>query len=296
MKNLKNKELALEKRRRRKHNYLLKTKYFNYDIPKIADGCCPICGTYHCNNEFCKKHNFQQLIGLVNRYGLNPKAIGTSEIFNEFYRIRDLLYNLYWNEGLSGDDLSIRFNVPYTTIICQDFKVLEIPKRNFEESTRNSINKGKRDIPSGILKSGFERGLHQNWHTTWAGEEVFLRSSYESNYANYLDENNISYSVEELRIEYFDTQQNKTRVAVPDFYITSTNEIVEIKSDFTLDIQEMQDKFKAYTNLGYIPKLILEGKEVDIYKIEEEVDEKRLNKIKTKNINSFKNNEDSDID
>ena len=124
-----------------------------------------------------------------------------------------------------------------------------------------------------------EQKFNQSWHTTWTGEEVFLRSSYELDYAEYLDSNQISYSVEELRIEYFDSQQNKTRIAIPDFYISSTNEIVEIKSDFTLDIQEMLDKFDAYKNLGYIPKLILEKEEIDLYNIENEVGEERFNKI-----------------
>lgn len=40
--------------------------------------------------------------------------------------------------------------------------------------------------------------------------------------------------------------------------------IVEIKSDYTLDIQEMKDKVKAYKNLGYDFKLILNHKETNI--------------------------------
>ena len=93
--------------------------------------------------------------------------------------------------------------------------------------------------------------------------------------------------VEELKIEYFDSQQSKKRVAIPDFYLPDTNEIVEIKSDFTLDIQEMLDKFDAYKKLGYIPKLILEGKEVDLYNIETQINKNRLERIKTKNIKKF---------
>ena len=54
----------------------------------------------------------------------------------------------------------------------------------------------------------------------------------------------------------------KERVAIPDFYLPRTNEIVEIKSTWTYNKQEMNDKFEAYRNLGYIPKLILDRKEV----------------------------------
>jgi len=40
--------------------------------------------------------------------------------------------------------------------------------------------------------------------------------------------------------------------------------IIEIKSIFTLDIQNMKDKVKAYKDLGYNFKLILEHQEVDL--------------------------------
>lgn len=272
------------------HNKIIRENYSQYNISDALPGCCPICGEYHCKNKFCEKHNFQQLVGLVKRYGLRAELIGTVGIFEEFDRIRGIIYDLYWNQGMSGVDLASHFAVPYATIISQDFKVLDIPKRTFEESSKNALIQGKYLLPDAEIDSGLAASIHQEWHTTWTGESVFLRSSYETEYAIWLDENQISYSVEELRIEYYDSQQDKTRVAIPDFYLTSTNEIVEIKSDYTLDIQEMLDKFKAYKNNGYIPKLVLEGKEVDIYKIEKEVDEKRLEKIKNRNISAFKRN------
>jgi len=286
----KTKEEYLEHRRLSAHNRIIETNYSQYNIPKVLPGCCPICGEYQCDKEFCKKHNFSQLIGLAKRYGLDAGSIGTTKIFEEFERIKKIIYDLYWNQGFSGQDLADKFNVPYTAIIYHDFEIFNIPRRSFEESSRNTLIQGKNFIPDTNQISGLSKSIHQEWHTTWTGESVFLRSSYEIDYANWLDKNQISYSVEELRIEYYDSQQDKTRVAIPDFYLTSTNEIVEIKSDYTLDIQEMLDKFESYKNKGYIPKLVLEGKEVDIYKIEEEVDEKRLEKIKNKNISAFKRN------
>lgn len=289
------KELKLEKRRMRKHNYLLKTKYAEYKMPLIETGCCPICGTYHCENEFCKRHNFQQLIGFVKHLGFDPTTIGTTKVFDEFNRVRNLIYDLYWNQGLSSLELGKRFNYKNSRMQWNIFSELDIQMKDISTATTDALLSGRNKLPEINTGGTIISPIHQNWYTTWTGEEVFLRSSYELDYAEYLDSNQISYSVEELRIEYFDSQQNKTRVAIPDFYITSTNEIIEIKSDFTLDIQEMLDKFKAYKNLGYIPKLILEGKEVDIYNIEEEVGEKRLEKIKYKNLKSIiKNNENSE--
>ena len=53
-------------------------------------------------------------------------------------------------------------------------------------------------------------------------------------------------------------------MAIPDFYIKDENLIVEIKSQFTLNVQNMKDKAKAYKELGYNFKLILEHQEIDI--------------------------------
>ena len=67
-----------------------------------------------------------------------------------------------------------------------------------------------------------------------------------------------------LRLKYFNTQTNSYGCAIPDFYIPSKNEIVEIKSSYTLDIQNMKDKFKAYKELGYNCKCICDYKEIKI--------------------------------
>lgn len=55
-----------------------------------------------------------------------------------------------------------------------------------------------------------------------------------------------------------------SRGAIPDFYIPSTNTIIEIKSSWTLDEQNMKDKMKAYLDLGYNFKLICDHKEIII--------------------------------
>ena len=54
------------------------------------------------------------------------------------------------------------------------------------------------------------------------------------------------------------------RIALPDFYLPKTNTIVEIKSLFTLNIQNMKDKRAAYIAAGYNFKLILEHKECNL--------------------------------
>ena len=72
-------------------------------------------------------------------------------------------------------------------------------------------------------------------HLTWMGTEIYYRSSYELDFAKELDKKRIVYEVERLKIEYFDTQRQEMRIAIPDFYLPETNTIIEIKSSWTLD-------------------------------------------------------------
>lgn len=72
------------------------------------------------------------------------------------------------------------------------------------------------------------------------------------------------YEVESLVIPYFDSQKEKYRCAIPDFYIPNQNLIVEIKSNWTLNKQNMIDKFESYKQLGYNYKLICEHKEIKL--------------------------------
>ena len=113
---------------------------------------------------------------------------------------------------------------------------------------------------------------------------MYLRSSYEEDYAQLLDASKIKYEVEKLRIEYYDSQEQEKRTAIPDFYLVDTNTIVEIKSSWTLDVINMLDKLKAYKELGYKFKLILDHKEVDIYSLLD----KPIYKFKGREHNSLK--------
>ena len=50
-------------------------------------------------------------------------------------------------------------------------------------------------------------------------------------------------------------------------HLQETNTLVEIKAPYTLDVQNMKDKFKAYKELGYNTKLILNNTETDLYSL-----------------------------
>lgn len=70
--------------------------------------------------------------------------------------------------------------------------------------------------------------------------------------------------MEDLRIRYFDSKKKAFRIAVPDFHLLDSNELVEIKSNYTFDRQNMLDRFVAYREKGYGTRLILDKQEVSI--------------------------------
>jgi hypothetical protein len=271
----------------KKHNKLLDTKYSKLNIVHTNPGCCPICGEYHCTKQFCKDHNFQQLIAFVKYLNFDSTTIGTDKVFDEYNRLQNEIHNKYWIEKLSVLELrKIYTKVKSDKTMYNLLDYLGVSRRSFSESIKNSILVGKFSPSTNI--NMFNKNTHHGYYISWEGKKMFLRSSYEFDYAKELDNNKIRYEVEEIRIEYTDTVLNQIRIAIPDFYLPDTNEIVEIKSDFTLDIQEMLDKFDAYKKLGYNVKLILEHEEVDLYNIENLISKERLKRIKTKNIKILK--------
>ena len=225
---------------------------------------CLICGRLYkvldgCQNAFCKNHNIQHFKSLIKYFGFDKTKLGTTEVENEFNKIRNLLYNLYWNKHKSSSEICKKYNYPNNAnLIAKVFKYLNIPSKTYKYATIENYIEGREMITE------CNNQYNQQWHTTWNNKKVYLRSSYELDYAKELDEKQIDYEVEFKHIKYWDSQKQEFHCAIPDFYIPKDNMIVEIKSNYTLDKQNMIDKKKAYLDLGYKFKLICEHKELEI--------------------------------
>lgn len=252
-------------------------KYCNQTIYKsvhvspqyhICDDCkrrikfnkCRFCGKsvdgiQYCSDE-CKHYHYVYKT-LVKYTHIDPDCVGTSKALEEINRIRDFLYDLYWNKEITSGEICKIIDCPVTLFADTVLKDLFIKTRSVRQAIKLNYLKG-------VLSPRTDKKYKMTWHTTWNNKQVFLRSSYELKYAEQLDEQQIDYDVENLRIKYFDTQQNEYRCAIPDFYIPSTNTIVEIKSNWTYDEQNMKDRFKAYGESGYNTKLILDFQETPI--------------------------------
>lgn len=138
------------------------------------------------------------------------------------------------------------------------FKKNGVKLRSNSESVSLALLNGK--FNNIEIKTKYKCG----WHITWDNKSVYLRSSYEFDYASKLDAKKILYEVESKRIKYFSTELNKFKIAIPDFYLPLTNEIIEIKSMYTFNKCDINDRFKEFKNLGYKPKIIIDKKEYKI--------------------------------
>ena len=213
---------------------------------------CKICGQQTCEKT-CKTWRSGRSKVFI-KLGFNENKLGSYSFIYEYNRIVELLRSEYVNSSMVeiGDKYDINYQTIYTLM-----KSLSIKSRNNSESGTLAFKKGRFDIKNVNIypyKSGY--------HNSWEGKEFWYRSSYELEYCKVLDDNKIRYEVESIRIQYFDSIKNCERTSVPDFYLIDTNEIVEIKSSWTYDEQNMKDKVLSYKNSGYKVKLILDHKEI----------------------------------
>lgn len=229
---------------------------------------CQICGRklnkdLKCDNDFCNCHNISIFNTLIKYFNFDKNKLKTTDVENEYNRVRNMLYDMYWNKNMSTTEIAELFKYPFPGNLSNKvFRYLNIPTKSLSQAIQENIKMNRLTIPDTIhYKSGH--------HTTWDNKVFLLRSGYEFDFAKFLDEQKISYEVEKIRITYFDTQQNKERIAIPDFYIIETNTIIEVKSKWTLDKQNMIDKRDAYLKSGYNFKLWYEHEFVELDTIEE---------------------------
>ena len=167
-----------------------------------------------------------------------------------------ILSNLYFTQKLSVIEIFKKTGICHKTLksLFDDF---ETPLRTLSEGQQIAVQECRTSPPSG-------KRYKQGFLITWEGLKFYYRSSYEKQYAEDLNKKKVPYRMEAFRVPYWNTKKQDWRIAIPDFYLPETNELVEIKSRWTYREQEMKDKFRAYRELGYRPKLLLEHEELDL--------------------------------
>jgi hypothetical protein len=202
---------------------------------------CVSCNEVKDNSKrskYCKDcrsySRYEKMFRKLNLEGYNYKTLNDKAL--------NVLSKMYFTDKLSKNEITQKTKILSNTIF-KFFKLNNIKLRSLSEANSNYILQGGEIKSSNSYKNGY--------HRTWENKDIYYRSSYELEYAKILDERKIKYDVELLRIEYYDSKKEKIRIAVPDFYLSETNTIVEIKSTFSLDKKNMEDKSKEYKKIGY---------------------------------------------
>lgn len=261
-KGVKTSEKYIKSNNIRHQKYLNKLDLLKQDIYNKLD-------RYYCGSKELDDQNpdiscrqspkyFKKLIP----FGLDITKLYTENFVKEHTKVKQLLYKEYVENCLSPRDIYNKYNCKEyfnnSETLLHLFKDWKFPIRSWSKAVINEWLQGKLESGKDIIH------YKQQWYTTWNGKEVYLHSSYELDYAKELDEQQIDYDVEFKHIKYWDSQKQEYRCAIPDFYIPKDNLIVEIKSNYTLDKQNMIDRKKAYLDLGYKFKLICDHKELEI--------------------------------
>lgn len=219
---------------------------------------CLICGEIkgQCSKkDICSK--YRQIKYLVKYFGFDNSTLGTNNSYKEYDRVREILRVEYEENLLTLNEIGLKYFGKWNSNIEKILIMFNIKRRSLSEAGTLSVEK------NGIRETIIYP--YKNYHhTTWEGKTYFLRSSYELDFTTELDLKKIKYEVEDLRVRYFDTQEKRERIAIPDFYLPETNEIVEIKSSYTYDEQNMKDRVKVFRELGYGFRLILDKIEIEI--------------------------------
>lgn len=206
---------------------------------------CSVCGTVGCTNPICKIYSFRHEYELAKRFGMHYNNKGTLQHIAQYDVIRENIVKALKEVDNSLCKFMIKYNIPEIKTAL-----------NFLKSFNIHCNKD-------VLLSKNVKRFCRGYHTTWENKTYFYRSSYELEYMKYLDEQRVSYEAATKMFTYYNTQLARLCKAYPDIILPQQKTVVEIKSFYTYNQQEMKDKQKAYEHQGYKFKLILEHEEYD---------------------------------
>lgn len=86
---------------------------------------CKFCGQLKClKPEICKKY---RILKTLIRIGFDENKIGSLKLYEEYERIKNILKEEYWDEGLSLKDIGKKYKINYQTLSGL-FNTLKIKK------------------------------------------------------------------------------------------------------------------------------------------------------------------------
>ena len=129
------------------------------------------------------------------------------------------------------------------------------PEKESERRSKIS-NSMKKNPKAGGLREGSGRGK-KTWYNSAIAGRVYLRSSYELEYAKWLDANGIDWNQNEDKFPY--QWEGTTKNYYPDFFLVKENIFVEIKGFATKKDLEKWKQFPHPLKVLYRKDLLLLG-------------------------------------
>ena len=233
----------------------LKHNKSNFKIIRLKK--CRICGDVSCKrHEICSK---RRLFPTLSKYfGFDLNLVGSLKIYDEWDRIRCMLYDDYNTLNLSSIEIAKKYNYYDAANMCGVLTRLGIQKRTIGDSLSLAFSEGRLNI----FQPNYQCYKH-GWHTSWDNKQVYFRSSLEKIICEYLDTKHIAYEVETKRIRYWSSIKNSFHISIPDFYLPKYNLLVEAKGSYFYNEQDINDRKKSYIENGYDFRLYLENQKVE---------------------------------
>ena len=221
---------------------------------------------YEAYNSFTKRNTYKYpencVLGKFERgNALKQKSANLQKLgfnFNnpnweeEFFKIRNFLYDLYYKQKLSANEISQKYDLQINTP-KRLLKLFGFEKfRDISDSLINAIKQGKMDPVSSLPNS--ENNLYNFKTGTYklkTGEEYFYRSGYELWMMQFLEARDIKFTLNKFHISYISSEDNREHNGYPDFYLPDYNVLIETKGEDTYDEQNLTDRYEtAIKKLG----------------------------------------------
>ena len=236
-------------------------KQNKHPFPK--NNICKCCGKPYHYKKCCDNPKICQFIlrskpQILKLFGFNFSKLGSNDIYKEYDKVKEILIDEYIHQKMAVAEIAEKRNSDEIYLIWCLLKRMGIPTRDVKESNINALLKGRMKEPT-LMSSGYQYKC--GWHTTWNNHQIYYRSSYELDFAKYLDSQKIVYECETIRLPYFNNRLNKIKIAVSDFYIPATNTLYQIKSSWTYVKKDAIDRYETFTQNGYNVILIYEHQE-----------------------------------
>lgn len=196
---------------------------------------CKYCGSKRETKKSLAQHQI--------RCVKNPDS---QKLRENWKKTRTKIKQVPWNLGLTKNDSEKMLH------ISEIMKMKSTGKAKDELSEKERIEKIKKTISinrkTGGIRKGSGRGI-KTWYESPIAGLVYLRSTYELEYAKYLDSLEIKWKQNEDYFEYY--FEGKKLKYYPDFYIIDEDLYVEIKGFKT---KKDTEKWKAVENLKILFK------------------------------------------